>query len=341
MRAPDASRALSPDQEAVAAGRQFLDRYVDDDGRVVRRDQGGDTVSEGQAYGMLVAVALSDRTRFDDIWNWTRTNLQRSDHLLAWRWDNGHVVDDMPATDADVDAAHALTLASKRFHDPAYASAAVAMAGAIVGSEVIDGTAGPVAVAGPWAADGRWVNPSYADPVADVALAALTGDATWSALDDAARRIAIGSRTTTDLVPDWAVLEPASIEAHGAPSGGAPRHGYDAARVAVRFAVDCDADGRAIAAAMVDEYRSAEISGDVPAAVIGLDGHPLVDHGHPVMTVAFAAATGAAGDRSAAAHILDRATAQAARAPSYYGDAWLALGRLWLTTPRLDGCALQ
>ena len=28
---------------------RFLDRYVQDDGRVVRHDQGGDTVSEGRA----------------------------------------------------------------------------------------------------------------------------------------------------------------------------------------------------------------------------------------------------------------------------------------------------
>ena len=33
---------------------QFLDEYVEPDGRVVRRDEGGDVVSEGQAYGMLI-----------------------------------------------------------------------------------------------------------------------------------------------------------------------------------------------------------------------------------------------------------------------------------------------
>ena len=208
IRASVATRPATPDEEATTAGRRFLDRYLDDDGRIVRRDQGGDTVSEGQAYGMLVAAALSDRARFDAIWNWTRKNLQRSDHLLAWRWNDGRVVDTMPATDADVDAAHALVLASERFHEPGYARAALAMAAAIVDHEVVAGAAGPVAVAGPWATADRWVNPSYADPVADAALFALTGDATWNELDDAARRIATGSRTTTDLVPDWAVLEP-------------------------------------------------------------------------------------------------------------------------------------
>ena len=87
---------------------RFLDRYVDDDGRVVRHDQGGDTVSEGQAYAMLLAVAADDRDRFAQVWDWTRAHLQRGDGLLAWRWAGGRVVDDEPATDADLDAARAL-----------------------------------------------------------------------------------------------------------------------------------------------------------------------------------------------------------------------------------------
>ena len=48
------------DDVALAAGQRFLDDHVDDDGRVVRHDEGGDTVSEGQAYAMLVAVGIDD-----------------------------------------------------------------------------------------------------------------------------------------------------------------------------------------------------------------------------------------------------------------------------------------
>ncbi len=49
---------------AAEAGRAFLTGYVRENGRVVRTDQGGDTVSEGQAYAMLVAVALGDADNF-------------------------------------------------------------------------------------------------------------------------------------------------------------------------------------------------------------------------------------------------------------------------------------
>ena len=53
---------------ARIAGQEFLKEYVEPDGRVVRRDEGGDVVSEGQAYGMLIAVAVGDETRFRSIW---------------------------------------------------------------------------------------------------------------------------------------------------------------------------------------------------------------------------------------------------------------------------------
>ena len=145
----------------------FLDRYVRDDGRVVRDDQGGDTVSEGQAYALLLAVAADDEERFARVWDWTRTHLQRPDGLLAWRWADGHVVGDEPATDADLDAARALLLAGERFDEPRYREAARDMKRAIVDGETTWAADRTVLVAGPWARDGTIVvNPSYWSPKA-------------------------------------------------------------------------------------------------------------------------------------------------------------------------------
>src|SRR5919204_1585715 len=110
-------------EQAHDAAQSFLDEYVRPDGRVVRTDQGGDTVSEGQAYGMLLAVALDDRARFDRAWRWTRENLERDDGLLAYHWANGRIDSDAPATDADLDAARALVLAGKRFGSDEYTNA--------------------------------------------------------------------------------------------------------------------------------------------------------------------------------------------------------------------------
>lgn len=148
--APSTSAPVLTDAEA--AGRDFLDRYVDPDGRVVRRDQGGDTVSEGQAYALLIAVAVGDRERFDAVWSWTRDTLAReSDGLLSWRWSEGAVVDAESASDADLDAARALVLAAETFDEPAYRTAGITLGQAILDHETVTTTDGRILVAGTWA----------------------------------------------------------------------------------------------------------------------------------------------------------------------------------------------
>jgi endoglucanase len=302
----------TPREKAVAAARAFLDRYAGGDGRVVRRDQGGDTVSEGQAYGMLAAVALGDRARFDRIWGWTRTHLRRDDGLLSWRWAGGRVADPQPSADADLDAAHALRLASARFRAPALARTARAMADAMRGAEIRDG----VVMAGPWAVDRGVVNPSYDDPRG---LQALHMDDVAAAT----RRVVAAVARAVDggAPPDWATLGP-PVQATGAPGGGGdggPAYGYDAARVPIRLAASCDPADRRLAASMTALQDAAPAS-------------------HPVFTVARAAQAHAAGDGAGAEALLDEAAAGDAAAPSYYGAAWVALGRLLLDTDLLGSC---
>jgi len=76
------------------------------------------------------------------------------------------------------------------------------------------------------------------------------------------------------------------------------------------------------------------------AAVYGIDGHPATPgQSHPAALVGAAAAAQAAGDRAAARSLLGEAAALDRRAPTYYGAAWVALGRVMLTTRWLGGCA--
>ena len=58
------------------------------------------------------------------------------------------------------------------------------------------------------------------------------------------------------------------------------------------------------------------------------------------MAAAAAGSARAAGDPSAAGGLLDQADALHAKAPTYCGGAWAALGRILLTTPwlRVAGC---
>jgi endo-1,4-beta-D-glucanase Y len=320
----------SPRERAAAAAERFLDGYVEGDGRVVRRDQGGDTVSEGQAYAMLLAVASGDAGRFATVWRWTRNHLQRRDGLLAWHWSRGRVADSQPAADADLDAARALALAARRFHRPGYRAAARRLGAAILRNETVRSGGDPVLVAGPWARAQRTINPSYFSPRA---YGVLGRDPRWRGMGRSSTRLA-RKLTRHGLPPDWAHLAPYGVAPAPAPrTGEPPRHGYDAIRLPLRFAESCNRADRAVAASLWPRLRSAP-----GAPVRGLDGSPAVGgEGAPALA-ASAAAAWAAGKRRAAATLLDRAEDKEREHGTYYGSAWVALARTMLQTRALGGC---
>ncbi|WP_445894920.1 glycosyl hydrolase family 8 [Desulfosoma sp.] len=66
----------------------YKDRFVSPDGRIIDRGNRQMSHSEGQGYGLILAVSADDRPTFERIRQWTRENLQvrGSDHLLAWAW---------------------------------------------------------------------------------------------------------------------------------------------------------------------------------------------------------------------------------------------------------------
>ncbi len=107
------------DLDALNALWSFYKYQLVSDGRVLSPENKFSS-SEGQGYGMLRAAWAGDRDAFDQIWKWTRDNLQtRGDALFSWKWD-GRVLDKNSATDADTDIALALVLASRRFSAPEY-----------------------------------------------------------------------------------------------------------------------------------------------------------------------------------------------------------------------------
>jgi endoglucanase len=111
-----------------SAWRAYKARFISEEGRVVDTGNGLISHSEGQGYGLVLAVAADDREAFERIWGWTRANLLvRGDELLAWRWEPGArpaVADTNNASDGDLLVAWALTEAGETWSDRAYQVAA-------------------------------------------------------------------------------------------------------------------------------------------------------------------------------------------------------------------------
>lgn len=306
---------------------RFLDRYVMDDGRVLRLDQGGDIVSEGQAYGMLIAQLAGRDALAGAIWSWTDANLRRHDGLFASRaLGDGTIDDPHSATDADV----LLALALLRSEGPDRAplrGEGLHVAQAVLEHEatlLADGA--PLLLAGAWAKSSGTVNPSYLMPGVFEALSHLTGDHRW--ITAAAAATTLIAALTDDgrrLPPDWSQLRDGGLVAVGQPGGPAGvQYGFDAARLPIWFATACSPGTRRIAAGW---WRSVLSRDDRSAPqTLTLSGDTVNADAAPLPLLAGAAAATAAGEQRAASQLLVRAQDVAATWPTYYGDAWAALG---------------
>jgi endoglucanase len=329
--------------QAFGAAMYFLDHYELSSGRVVRWDQGDDTVSEGEAYAMLLSVAAGDRSRFDEAWGWTRAHLLEPDGLLAWHWARGQVLSSEPAADADVDAAYALELAAERFHEPTDLSVATAMATGIAADETVATPTGRVLAAGPWAVGPpSFANPSYASPSELAALAELPGQAQpFGALAVGARALVAQVLKTNALPPDWVELT-SGTPVDVTPQGGAAddRYGFDAVRLPIRWAASCAAGDRRAAAALWPSLGPPAARGR-DTVDLGLRRGREQSRGavsSPVGLVAAAASGWAAGHRAGALALLAHAEALNRAHSTYYSSAWIALGRVFLETGRLGTC---
>jgi endoglucanase len=331
--AGEGSHAGSTPPGAPPAVGRFLAAYVRPDGRVWRPDQGGDTVSEGQAYGLLLAEAADRDDLFGQIWQWTQVHLQRPDGLFAWHADAaGHILDPEPASDADLLTAWALL----RYQGPGAARLhrdGRQVASAILAHEVAAGPAGTlVLTAGPWAA-GRpdTLDPSYWSLPALTGLARLTGNHQWLQIADGA--VTLTAHLTGNgalLPPDWAEMTP-----DGAVYPQTAQYGLDAQRTVVWFAASCVPQARTLAARW---WRRLRLPGRSRALALKLDGTILNPESNALPFIAAAAAADAAGAAGASRHLLSLADSQQRRAPGYYGGAWAAFGPTLLETRLLNAC---
>lgn len=208
-------------------------RFVANDGRVIDTGQGGVSTSEGQGYGMLLAVAAGDARSFERLWNWTRKHLAvRDDGLLAWRYHPARGIEDVnAAADGDLLVAWALARAAERFGRDDYRAQAQSLAAAIRRGLVAPSAWGPVLKPAPTGferAEGPVVNLAYWIFPALDALAHVDPHPVWPALRASGLKLLRLARFGRwGLPPDWLQLTDPLRPAPGWPA----RFGYDALRI--------------------------------------------------------------------------------------------------------------
>ncbi|MET0238660.1 MAG: glycosyl hydrolase family 8 [Sphingobium sp.] len=118
----------------------YKGRFVLSEGRVVDTGNGGISHSEGQGYGLLMAVAAGDRMAFDNMLAWTTMVLRRADvPLHSWRYEPGKgVTDPNNATDGDLCIAWALLNAGRKWRDDRYLKQAEDMRIAMANRLIVD-----------------------------------------------------------------------------------------------------------------------------------------------------------------------------------------------------------
>ncbi|XBS72016.1 glycosyl hydrolase family 8 [Acerihabitans sp. KWT182] len=97
--------------------------------------------SEGQGFGMLLAVFNNDRATFASLLKWSDAHLYRKDiGLYSWRYDPAAtppVSDINTAADGDTLIAWALLLAGQKWQQPAYTAASDKLQAALIKHNVI------------------------------------------------------------------------------------------------------------------------------------------------------------------------------------------------------------
>ncbi|HVB89021.1 MAG TPA: glycosyl hydrolase family 8 [Beijerinckiaceae bacterium] len=228
----------------VSLWRWYVSRFVTAEGRVVDTGNNDISHSEGQGYGMLLAVAFGDRGTFDRIWSWTRANLMvRDDHLLAWRWDPDHrppVADVNDASDGDLLVAWALTEAGEYWSSTPYRAAARRIA-VDIGRKLVVFRAGKSmlllpGVSGFAQQDGKRyvINPSYWVYPALARLPLVAPEIDWSQLAQGGLDLLTKARFGPRRLPsDWISV------GEGAPApapGFQPTFAYNSIRIPLYMA---------------------------------------------------------------------------------------------------------
>jgi len=195
-----------------------------------------DIRSEGQSYGMTIAVMMDMKPEFDKLWKFAATRMRQSTGLFAWQLNtDGSVKSKYAAPDGEEYFALALMLASRRWGDDTgtnYASEAKAVMNAMVNAG--DFNKNPAVVTfGP---GNNYSDASYVLPLfySEWACFDTANASFWQSATTYARTFfQKATNATTGLAPERSNFD-------GSPQSGSPQgeYGPDAWRVPMNIMMD-------------------------------------------------------------------------------------------------------
>jgi endo-1,4-beta-D-glucanase Y len=250
--------------------------------RVQRPENNNDSVSEGIAYGMLIAVYMNDKTLFDGLWAYWKANSAISTGagdtqvgLMTWQIPGGNGT----ATDADEDASWALLMASRQWGGVYTTALATSMIGLLYQTD-FDATTGTPKGGSQF----PLVNPSYFAPAYYREFAKVDTGHNWAAVVTRSYQLLANiQNTTTGLVPAWCDTATCTTPATNMAATDT-LYQYDAHRVPWRIGLDFCLNGATASAAQTYVNKTTAFFG----AMNGVDR--ILD----VYTLTGGAGTGAA-----------------------------------------------
>ena len=223
---------------------EFKSKFITSDGRIIDFYQNQCSHSEGQAYGLLLALGHNEADLFEKIWSWTENNLQMrgSDRLLSWQWGrrpNGRwtILDYNNASDGDLIVTWALLSAADKWDHDRYRAAAGELAADMARHLVLEKQGRLLllpAYQGFVHGNSVDINPSYFVFPALGKLSAL-GEP-WPRLrEDLMKTLKDSLFSSLELPADWVSLKQGRFVPH---EDRGHRFSYDAIRVPLYLAWD-------------------------------------------------------------------------------------------------------
>ena len=228
----------------VSAYSQWKSTFVRGD-KVIRPEHQNDTISEGIAYGMLIAVNMNDKDLFDSLYGFWKNHPASTTSLMTSCVPGGPPDGTGPpcalsggsATGADEDAAYALLMADKAWGGT-YKAAALTMINDIWANDIDSaGSKLPKGGSGYGSPVSAVTSPSYFAPAFYRAFAAVDGAHDWAGVIAAVYDVIGGAIAGSNgLIPAWCSATCTAPGSNGWPTD--PDYQYDSHRIPMRIGLD-------------------------------------------------------------------------------------------------------